>query len=880
MCIDDYPADSSTTGVLQIGETTNAIFEWCDVGGNEYWSDVDWFRLEVEKGVTYEVLGTSEVYVDLGWIGDGTRELHLSGFLDEEARMVYTATSDVSVFVSATNVLGERASPYELQVKRYEIPESTETLMTLTQDSTRFHNIETAFDRDFFRVTWRKGWVYEIELRGVDSLGGSLADPNLRIYDAHSRLLARNNNGGSGRDAKLQFQAPDDGDFFLSAAGIGDQLGSYSIGYTLVSYADNAAAGKRTKSHIPTRASQFSTILGELEVASDIDWHRVDLVEGRWYQMLTTVVGGWFAVRDPDLKIGGSSLNGDLHFQAAQTGTHYLVIRNAIPTIGKEYRLTVLDNAPPKISVTRPFVDLLESETVGLQELFSFNDFPAANIQLRSEVPYYLDGVKQDSRRRLTIPIDQISRYSFRGDESRMRQGDISIRALANDQTSSGWVQATVQISPDYKRLLDSGSAWNAQNTLMQSDTVITYHFADALPRYFQPGRFNNFSAVTEEIQNLFSGWFDSSFDDQIPDIANITGLRFQHVDSESADLQIFAADLNTKSVGYRPAKFGGGDIILDRSTYDGAAPLPGSDNYLQILRALGAAMGLKHWAPQLTHNTSIMGRATGDHTAAQPSTFGYWDVEQLRHLYGTNDENISHFGRRFQLGKSNESFFTTIARTTRGNLIDADRSTQAVVVDLRSGAESYVADRSQRYVIGRGEFIQRALGSQFNDRLTGNYEFNRISASHGDDVLAGLAGDDELLGGSGDDLYLYETGDGNDVIIEAGKDREAGGYDTLQIRGKFGMSRLRNDLTFRRDGDDMLIDLDMNGSYNRQNGEIRIRKMAFTGSQVETLDLRSLSQEIAVVSLVSVWNGITDDKQRFRLNGESDSFGLVAVPI
>ena len=57
---------------------------------------------------------------------------------------------------------------------------------------------------------------------------------------------------------------------------------------------------------------------------------------------------------------------------------------------------------------------------------------------------------------------------------------------------------------------------------------------------------------------------------------------------------------------------------------------------------------------------------------------------------------------------------------------------------------------------------IENAIGSNFDDEITGTAGANRLEGLDGDDVLVGLGGDDTLLGGAGNDLIL--GGGGNDV--------------------------------------------------------------------------------------------------------------------
>jgi Ca2+-binding RTX toxin-like protein len=58
---------------------------------------------------------------------------------------------------------------------------------------------------------------------------------------------------------------------------------------------------------------------------------------------------------------------------------------------------------------------------------------------------------------------------------------------------------------------------------------------------------------------------------------------------------------------------------------------------------------------------------------------------------------------------------------------------------------------------------IDNAVGSSFNDTITGNDGANVLAGLHGNDVLYGGAGNDTLIGGIGDDRLF--GGDGNDSL-------------------------------------------------------------------------------------------------------------------
>jgi Ca2+-binding RTX toxin-like protein len=76
------------------------------------------------------------------------------------------------------------------------------------------------------------------------------------------------------------------------------------------------------------------------------------------------------------------------------------------------------------------------------------------------------------------------------------------------------------------------------------------------------------------------------------------------------------------------------------------------------------------------------------------------------------------------------------------------------------------------------------------------------LDGSASPDVIEGGAGNDALRGGAGSDLYLFDTGDGHDLITEAGKPGE---IDVIQLGG--GPDVLTTDVL--RSGNDLVLRFD-----------------------------------------------------------------------
>ena len=89
--------------------------------------------------------------------------------------------------------------------------------------------------------------------------------------------------------------------------------------------------------------------------------------------------------------------------------------------------------------------------------------------------------------------------------------------------------------------------------------------------------------------------------------------------------------------------------------------------------------------------------------------------------------------------------------------------------------------------------------GGEEADRLEGGADNDTIYGGKGDDVLEGGTGADTLVGGVGDDSYRFNLGDGLDVIVNQGSNR-----DTDKI--VLGAGIVSEDTIIRRTGNDLNI--------------------------------------------------------------------------
>ena len=98
----------------------------------------------------------------------------------------------------------------------------------------------------------------------------------------------------------------------------------------------------------------------------------------------------------------------------------------------------------------------------------------------------------------------------------------------------------------------------------------------------------------------------------------------------------------------------------------------------------------------------------------------------------------------------------------------------------------------------------ETVTGTEFGDTIYANDGFDTVNAGKGDDIIIGGKGNDQLNGGEGNDTYIYNIGDGLDTISDYQNSSTEGRNDKI----KFGEGIKFSDLTFRKNGNDLIITL------------------------------------------------------------------------
>ncbi len=226
----DVAADVNTTGVLGFGETVQ--------GQNGVFFDRDWFQVRLVAGETYVIAmnrtgtkATPDPHLNLlNAFGDILRADGDSGE-GRNALLTFTATRTGLHFVEAFDLTANLGS-YTVSLND-QISATTATTGTIAVDGAPVGGVVGGdVDEDWYAVELRRGETYQIRLTADGSAGPSL-DPLLFLLDADGGVIRFNNDfeddAIGAASSTLFFTAEETGTYFLSAAGMEESVGRYTL---------------------------------------------------------------------------------------------------------------------------------------------------------------------------------------------------------------------------------------------------------------------------------------------------------------------------------------------------------------------------------------------------------------------------------------------------------------------------------------------------------------------------------------------------------------------------------------------------------------------------------------------------------------------------
>ena len=306
--------------------------------------------------------------------------------------------------------------------------------------------------------------------------------------------------------------------------------------------------------------------------------------------------------------------------------------------------------------------------------------------------------------------------------------------------------------------------------------------------------------------QNMRTGFRQAA--DEYERIANI---RFVEVTS-LADADFAIGSHNMTFGGYAGLGLQPGSTSIQpymiSSSIQTSGLLKGGFTFSTMLHELGHVVGLKHpfeGGFQLAGSDGENGRYTTMSYGRGDSNDGLmiFDIEATRAIYGTRTASTGDDVYRFD---TIDRWWSGLVDDGGSDLIDLSGNSFAATLTLQPGEFSNInlgnfgqTNMPRNLGLTNGTIIENAIGTRFDDRITGNAANNRLEGGTGNDSLNGGEGVDVLIGGAGNDSL--NGGAGRDFT------QFAAGRSSYQI------SRSGDSVTVRQtggtDGEDVLVSVE-----------------------------------------------------------------------
>jgi len=328
---DDVRGDIDSDATIVVGSSRTGTIDFA--------GDEDFFAVNLTPG-EYEI-SLEGAATGAGSLSDPLMSLLTSGgaFITSNDdggaglnSLIEFVVSDGGTYFINANAFSNATGTYTLDIQRTggtdgDVGETPGSAGSLNIGSSVTSALEFGADRDWFAVQLTGGQSYTF-----DMVGGTLSDPYLFLHDSSGRVIASNDDGGPGLDSSLEFIADSSGTYYLSAEAFStSQTGTYTLSATGQGASGDDFADNTGTTGFVEAVSGTST--GNLEVAGDRDWFRVDLQAGASYDLAVNGDGlsdpymylydssGALVGTDDD---GGPGLNSMLSVTADASESYYI----------------------------------------------------------------------------------------------------------------------------------------------------------------------------------------------------------------------------------------------------------------------------------------------------------------------------------------------------------------------------------------------------------------------------------------------------------------------------------------------------------------------------------------------------------------------------
>ena len=400
----DLPGDDTTTGEVDVGGVVTGT-----LGAS---GDKDWFKVELEAGVTYvidmEGSPTGKGTLPDPWLTgiNDAGSNSIGGTINDDggegvnARLIFTPTATGIHYIEVQEASAETGT-YTLWVTRQgserageDLPADETTTGEVKVGGLATGNIGFESDTDLFKVELEAGATYRIDLEGSETSKGTLEDPYLALYDADANGLADNDDIDEDNDvlnSRVTFTPTETATYYLAAlSAVSGETGTYTLSVTREAQEEEPVAEgfDEGDTDLPSKTTTTGVVevngpaatatIDEADPSFDYDWFRVNLIKGRTYRIdmegqdsgdatlvnpyLNGIMddGGNFTYADPDDN-SGRGRDARIIFWPNKDGDYYIWAQGRFSDDEGTYRVRVTDITPADDWGTR----LIAGDSVG-----------------------------------------------------------------------------------------------------------------------------------------------------------------------------------------------------------------------------------------------------------------------------------------------------------------------------------------------------------------------------------------------------------------------------------------------------------------------------------------------------------------------------------